>query len=140
MINSAASYSTLWTGILTSQLILLDRKIWLVADRHAIERIINFQTALVYGEPNQLPIPRHHQNAPSTSYGISKLAGEQYLLKSESRVLSLRLANITGPRLSIGPIPTFYQQLKEKKRCFCTKSSATFWIWGDFLSFMDLAL
>ena len=38
--------------------------------------------------------------------------------------VSLRLANITGPRLAIGPIPTFYKRLKAGQGCFCTDARA----------------
>ena len=55
-------------------------------------------------------------------------------------ILSLRLANVTGPRLSIGPIPTFYQRLKSGKSCFCSKSTRDFLDLQDFLSFMDLSI
>ena len=62
-----------------------------------VKRLINFQTALCYGRPNHIPIPRSHPLAPFTSYGISKTAGESYLLNSGLDVVSLRLANICGP-------------------------------------------
>jgi hypothetical protein len=51
--------------------------------RHAdAKRLINFQTALCYGRPQQLPIPASHPTAPFTSYGITKTAGEQFMLLS----------------------------------------------------------
>ena len=40
--------------------------------------------------------------------------------------VSLRLANVTGPRLAIGPIPTFYKRLKAGQKCFCTDARARF--------------
>ena len=67
-------------------------------------RLINFQTALCYGRPTQLPIPADHPTAPFTSYGITKTAGEQFMLLSGLPTLSLRIANVTGPRLAIGQI------------------------------------
>ena len=79
---------------------------------YGVERFLNFQTVLCYGRPEQSPIPLDHPLRPFTSYGISKVAGEQYLAASNLRWVSLRLANITGPRLAIGPIPTFYKRLK----------------------------
>ena len=54
--------------------------------------------------------------------------------------LSLRIANVTGPRLAIGPIPTFYKRLKEGKSCFCSDTSRDFLDMSDFLSFMDIAI
>ena len=54
--------------------------------------------------------------------------------------LSLRIANVTGPRLAIGPIPTFYKRLKAGQNCFCSDTSRDFLDMSDFLSFMDLAI
>lgn len=105
-----------------------------------VKRLINFQTALCYGRPKQLPIPADHPTAPFTSYGITKTAGEQLMLMSGSPTLSLRIANVTGPRLAIGPIPTFYKRLKACQSCFCSDSSRDFLDMSDFLTFMDLAI
>lgn len=103
-------------------------------------RLINFQTALCYGRPQQLPIPANHPTAPFTSYGITKTAGEQFMLLSGVPTLSLRIANVTGPRLAIGPIPTFYKRLKAGQGCFCSDTSRDFLDMSDFLAFMDLAI
>ena len=104
------------------------------------QRLINFQTALCYGRPKQLPIPADHPTAPFTSYGITKTAGEQFMLLSGLPTLSLRIANVTGPRLAIGPIPTFYKRLKAGQGCFCSDSSRDFLDMSDFLKFMDIAI
>lgn len=105
-----------------------------------VKRLINFQTALCYGRPRQLPIPADHPLAPFTSYGISKTAGEQLMLLSGVPCLSLRIANVTGPRLAIGPIPTFYKRLKAGQNCFCSDTSRDFLDMSDFFAFMDLAV
>jgi len=107
---------------------------------HEVKRLINFQTALCYGRPHQLPIPVEHPIAPFTSYGITKTAGEQFMLLSEVPTLSLRIANVAGPRLAIGPIPTFYKRLKAGQNCFCSDTSRDFLDMSDFLAFMDLAI
>ena len=88
---------------------------------------------MCYGRPNNIPIPINHPTAPFTSYGISKTAGESYLLQSDLPVVSLRLANICGPRLAIGPIPTFYQRLKENKDCFCSETVRDFLDISDYI-------
>lgn len=111
-----------------------------VAKAHNVSRLINFQTALCYGNPQQLPIPVTHPTAPFTSYGITKTAGEQFMLLSGVPTVSLRIANVTGPRLAIGPIPTFYKRLKAGQSCFCSETSRDFLDMSDFLSFMDLAI
>ncbi|WP_431064136.1 NAD-dependent epimerase/dehydratase family protein [Methylotuvimicrobium sp.] len=110
------------------------------AKLHEVKRLINYQTALCYGRPQQLPIPASHPTAPFTSYGITKTAGEQFMLMSGVPTLSLRIANVTGPRLAIGPIPTFYKRLKAGQNCFCSDTSRDFLDMSDFLAFMDLAI
>lgn len=110
------------------------------AESSDVARFINFQTALCYGRPSQLPIPVTHPTKPLASYGISKTAGEAYLMQSGLPVVSLRLANICGPRLAIGPIPTFYRRLKAEQSCFCSDTVRDFMDMGDFFSFMDKAL
>lgn len=110
------------------------------AKAHATRRLINFQTVLCYGRPQKLPIPSNHPTAPFTSYGITKTAGEQFMLLSGVPTLSLRIANVTGPRLAIGPIPTFYKRLKAGQSCFCSDTSRDFLDMSDFLAFMDLAV
>lgn len=110
------------------------------SEKAGVKRLINFQTALVYGRPSSVPIPVDHPVAPFTSYGISKAAGEHYLRMSAVPVVSLRLANITGPRLAIGPIPTFYKRLKAGQKCFCSDTLRDFLDMSDFLSLMDLVV
>ena len=111
------------------------------AARHAgVARFINLQTALCYGRPDRVPIPVDHPTRPFTSYGISKTAGEAYLALCEVPWVSLRLANISGPRLAIGPIPTFYKRLKAGQSCFCTDAVRDFLDMSDFLEIMELML
>lgn len=110
------------------------------ARQAGVDRLINFQTALCYGRPQMVPIPVDHPTRPFTSYGISKMAGEQYLMLSDLPVVSLRLANICGPRLSIGPIPTFYKRLKAGRKCFCSDTLRDFLDMQDFFDLMDLLM
>ena len=105
-----------------------------------VRRVINFQTALCYGRPERIPVPVDHRLAPFTSYGVSKTAGEAYLLMAPLKVTSLRIANVTGPRLAIGPIPTFYKRLQAGQKCFCSDAQRDFLDMSDFTAFMDLAL
>ncbi len=111
------------------------------AARHVgVKRFVYLQTALCYGRPERVPIPVEHPMRPFTSYGISKTAGEAYLAISDLRWVSLRLANITGPRLAIGPIPTFYKRLKSGQECFCTETIRDFLDISDFLALMRIVL
>ena len=89
-------------------------------------KLVNFQTALCYGKPKKVPISINEPISPFTSYGISKTAGEAYLLNAKVDNISLRLANICGPRLAIGPIPTFYKRLKLGQDCFALNQYAIF--------------
>ena len=110
------------------------------AARSGVRRLINFQTALCYGRPDHVPIPPSHPTRPFTSYGISKTAGEQYLMSAAVPVVSLRIANVTGPHLAIGPIPTFYKRLKAGQSCFCSDSIRDFLDMSDFLALVDLVM
>ncbi|MEM8744930.1 MAG: NAD-dependent epimerase/dehydratase family protein, partial [Pseudomonadota bacterium] len=108
--------------------------------KHDVRRFINFQTALCYGIPDEVPIPVTHACRPVTSYGISKVAGEQYVALSDLPYVSLRLASVIGPRLSIGAIPTFYTRLKDGKPCFCTTAVRDFLDIDDFFALMDAVM
>ena len=110
------------------------------AEHFGVSRLINFHTALGYGRPTVLPIAIDAPARPFTSYGVSKQAGEDYLLMSKAPVVSLRLANVTGPRLAVGPIPTFYKRLKAGQDCFASRTIRDFVDMEDFLSLMDLVL
>jgi UDP-glucose 4-epimerase len=110
------------------------------SEQAGAKRLINFQTALCYGRPRQLPIPVDHPTAPFTSYGISKTAAEQYLLMAGVPVTSLRIANVTAPRLAIGPIPTFFKRLTRGQPCFCSETARDFLDIRDFIALVELAL
>ena len=110
------------------------------ARSYAVSRVLNFQTVLCYGRPAVVPIPVDAPLRPFTSYGISKVAGEQYLALSGLPFASLRLANVTGPRLAIGPIPTFYKRLKAGQVCFCTDATRDFLDMDDFIAAVDLVM
>jgi UDP-glucose 4-epimerase len=100
-----------------------------------VKRFIYFQTALCYGlKPEQQPIRLDHpKNPASSSYAISKTANEDYLEISGLEYVTFRLANVVGPRNVAGPLPIFYQRLKDGKKCFVTKARR------DFVFVKDLA-
>lgn len=110
------------------------------AGKSGVSRLVYLQTALCYGRPDRVPIPVDHALRPFTSYGISKTAGEQYVAMCDLEWVSLRLANVTGPRLAIGPIPAFYKRLKAGQSCFCTRSVRDFLDMEDFFSVIDRVL
>lgn len=110
------------------------------AQKSNVRRLINFQTALCYGRNSLVPITLDQPTAPFTSYGISKTAGETYLMQSGLPVVSLRLANICGPRLTIGPIPIFYKRLKAGENCFCSDATRDFLDMSDFIDVIEQVL
>jgi UDP-glucose 4-epimerase len=90
------------------------------SERTGVGRLVYFQTALCYGlHPDEQPITLSHRLDPAaSSYAISKTAGEWYVRLSKLDWISLRLANVYGPRNLSGPLPTFYQRLTEGKSVF----------------------
>ena len=107
-----------------------------LAIEFGVNQLINFQTALCYGKPSQVPISVNSICKPFTSYGTSKYFGEYYLLNSNLKVVSLRLANICSENLAIGPIPTFYNRLKAGKDCFITDAYRDFIDFDDFYNLL----
>ena len=102
---------------------------------HGVKRFIYFQTALCYGlKPLQQPIRLDHPKNPgNSSYAISKTTTEDYLTISGLDYVTFRLANVVGPRNVSGPLPIFFQRLKDGKRCFVTTARR------DFVFVKDLA-
>lgn len=141
VIHAAASYKDPdnWVEDVTTN-ILGSIHIAKCSKMHNVSRLVNFQTALCYGRPNKLPIPNNHSTSPFTSYGITKTSGESFMMLSGIPTVSLRIANVTGPRLAIGPIPTFFKRLKAGQNCFCSDTFRDFLDMSDFLSFMDLVI
>lgn len=141
VIHSAAAYNdpTNWLEDAATN-VLGTIHVAKAAAAYKVDKLVNFQTALCYGRPRLVPIGVDEPTAPFTSYGISKTAGEAYLMQADLSVISLRLGNICGPRLAIGPIPTFYKRLKAGQNCFCSKTTRDFLDMGDFLLLMDKVL
>jgi UDP-glucose 4-epimerase len=84
-----------------------------VALQAKVRRLVYFQTSLCYGIAPVSPVKVGAPIDPTSSYAISKTAAEQYIALSGIDWVSLRLANIFGPRNLSGPIPTFYRRLTE---------------------------
>ena len=106
-----------------------------LAKQHRVARFIYYQTALCYGlKPQEQPVTLNHPRNPAgSSYAISKTANELYLELSGVDYVTFRLANVVGPRNVAGPLPIFYQRLKDGKKCFVTQSRR------DFVFVEDLA-
>lgn len=106
---------------------------------HKVERFIYFQTALSYGRAKS-PISVDQPYSPLLSYSISKAAGEYYVAMSGLSWVSLRLANIYGPRLYTGPQPIFFKKLKAGEACTIVNTRRDFLDLRDFLAFLDKAM
>lgn len=106
------------------------------AERSGVGRFVYFQTALCYGiHPREQPITLTHPLDPSaSSYAISKTAGELYVRLSKLDWISLRLANVYGPRNLSGPLPTFYQRLTEGKPVFVVDTRRDFVFVDDLVA------
>ena len=90
----------------------------------------------VYGDTRVLPIPEGHERNPISSYGLVKVAIENYIAMFGSlyglRSLVLRVSNPYGPRQTHigvqGVIPTFFRRIMEGEKIK---------IWGDGSSVRD---
>lgn len=89
-------------------------------------KLIYFQTSLCYGPNPESPVGVDAPLAPVGSYAVSKTAGESYIRDSGVPYVSLRLANVYGPRNLSGPIPTFYKRLTEGLSCTVVDSRRDF--------------
>ncbi len=100
-------------------------------------RLIYFQTSLCYGPKPLSPVYPDHPLGPRGSYAVSKTAGETYIRDSSVEWVSLRLANVYGPRNLSGPVPTFYKRLTEGLPCTVVDSRRDFIFVDDLV---ELAL
>jgi UDP-glucose 4-epimerase len=115
--HCAASYRDRadWEGDATTN---VDGTIAVVREAmRAGAKLVYFQTSLCYGPAARSPISPGDALAPQGSYAVSKTAGEAFIRDSGVEWVSLRLANIYGPRNLSGPPPTFYQRLAAGKPC-----------------------
>lgn len=106
------------------------------SQRHAVKRLVYFQTALAYGRAKS-PIKVETPYAPLLSYSISKAGGEYYTMMSGLPWVSLRLANVYGPRLFTGPQPIFFKKLRAGDACTIVNTRRDFLDLRDFLILMD---
>ncbi len=72
------------------------------AKRHSSRVIFISSGGVVYGEPTLRPTPETAPKLPESPYGVSKLAGEQYLYYYARihglEYVALRYSNVYGPR------------------------------------------
>jgi UDP-glucose 4-epimerase len=76
-------------------------EIMLATARHGVRRVVFAGSSAVYGTPQRLPCSEEQRASPESPYGVTKLAGEQYVhalgsLRSVETVV-LRYFNVYGP-------------------------------------------
>src|SRR3989344_1897374 len=69
-----------------------------LAKNYQVQKFIYINSAAIFGSPQYLPLDEEHARNPESNYGISKNVVEQYLKISGLNYVSLRLANVYGPR------------------------------------------
>jgi UDP-glucose 4-epimerase len=94
--------------------------------RFGVRRIIYTSSGGAgYGDTDVIPTPETHLTGPASPYGVSKIAAELYLdcwaALSGARGVSLRLANVYGPRQNpegeAGVVAIFTSRLLGGRRC-----------------------
>lgn len=109
--------------------------------KHNVKRFIYFQTSLCYGHhPIEQPITLQHPIQPDNSYSITKTSAEQFIAMSGLDFVSLRLANVYGPRNLSGPVPTFFHRLKNNQDCFISDAKRDFIYIDDLLDIVCMAI
>ena len=97
-------------------------------------RLVYFQTSLCYGlNPGPDPLTVDAPLNPQGSYAVSKTAGERYIHDSGVDYVSLRLANVYGPRNLSGPVPAFFKRLTAGEPCTVVDSRRDFLFIDDLL-------
>lgn len=94
-------------------------------------RVVYAQTSLCYGLAPASPVRVDAPLDPRGSYAVSKTAGEAYIRDSGLPYVSLRLANIYGPRNLSGPVPAFFRRLEAGQSCTVVDSRRDFVYVGD---------
>jgi UDP-glucose 4-epimerase len=88
--------------------------------RAGVEVFVFASSSTVYGDPRVLPTPETHPLDPISVYGATKAGGE-HLVGAYSRLygmrgVSLRYANIVGPRIKHGVVWDFAAKLRSNPR------------------------
>ena len=107
---------------------------------YGVKRFIYLQTSLCYGPPQQEPITLDHPINPGCSYAISKVAAERYIMMSGLDWVSFRLANFYGPRQVSGPIPAFYNKLRNGEQCTIVKARRDYVYVDDLIDILVKAM
>ncbi|PIN83952.1 epimerase, partial [Candidatus Micrarchaeota archaeon CG11_big_fil_rev_8_21_14_0_20_47_5] len=70
------------------------------ARKNGMKRFVYSSSAAIYGKPVKIPISEEEEPAPISPYGVSKLAGERYVLNyarvHDLGAVALRIFNVYG--------------------------------------------
>jgi UDP-glucose 4-epimerase len=88
--------------------------------RNEVPLMVLASTSTVYGQANIIPTPENYPIGPISNYGASKSASEVYMMAFSScykmSCVSLRYANIFGPRSTHGVVHDFFEKLIKDPR------------------------
>lgn len=92
------------------------------AEAAGAKRIIFASSAAVYGDSEEIPTTEGATLIPQSPYAVSKIVGEELLLRSEIETCSLRFFNVYGPGQSseggyAAVIPAFKKAISLGKEC-----------------------
>ena len=92
------------------------------AEASGVEKIIFASSAAVYGDCEKIPIRERAPLTPQSPYAVSKIVGEELLLRSAINTCSLRFFNVYGPGQSseggyAAVIPAFKKAISLGKEC-----------------------
>lgn len=143
VVHAAASYKDPedWAGDADTN-VLGTVNVVKAAKQYKVKRLIYLQTSLCYGlRPLEQPVTINYPTSPgSSSYAITKTAGEDFVRLSGLDWQSFRLANAYGPRNLTGPLPTFFQRLASGKPCFIADSRRDFVYIDDMIDVLEKAV
>jgi UDP-glucose 4-epimerase len=91
-----------------------------LARKFDAEKVIFASSSTVYGEADRIPTPEYEALKPISNYGLFKLFGE-LMMEFYSRnyripTASVRLANVTGGRITHGVIKDFVEKLRKNPK------------------------
>lgn len=82
-----------------------------------VEEVVFASSSTVYGDAQVFPTPEDHSTRPISIYGVSKLMSENLVVGYSDiygmKALTLRFANIVGPRQTHGVIVDFISKLRK---------------------------
>ncbi|MBW9140690.1 MAG: NAD-dependent epimerase/dehydratase family protein [Candidatus Aramenus sp.] len=95
--------------------VLVTLNVMEMARQYDAKKVIFASSSTVYGETLRLPTPEDFEGTPISNYGLFKLMGEEiveyYAFNYGIQGITLRLANITGGRVSHGVVVDFVRKL-----------------------------